>query len=131
MCSERSFPENRRKSGREPLPIHPQDAAARGLRDGDVVRVFNARGACPAGLVVSDGVRPGVIQPAAGAGSDPQQTGEGAGMDKHGNPDILTIDKGTSKMAQGPIAHTALVEVKIFMGQLPPISVHQAPATDR
>ncbi|KPK89461.1 MAG: biotin transporter BioY [Deltaproteobacteria bacterium SM23_61] len=115
--------------GREPVTMHPQDAAARGLREGDVVRVFNERGACLAGLIVSDGVRPGVIQLATGAWYDPQQTGEGASMDKHGNPNMLTIDRGTSKLAQGPIAHTALVEVERFAGELPPITVHQAPAT--
>jgi len=115
--------------GREPVTMHPQDAAVRGLRDGDIVRVFNERGACLAGLIVSDGVRPGVIQLATGAWYDPQHTGEGASMDKHGNPNMLTIDKGTSKLAQGPIAHTALVEVERFAGELPPITVHQAPAT--
>ena len=50
-------------------------------------------------------------------------------MDKHGNPNMLTIDKGTSKLAQGPIAHTALVEVERFAGELPALTVHQAPAT--
>jgi len=109
--------------------MHPQDAAARGLRDGDIVRVFNERGACLAGLIVSDGVRPGVIQLATGAWYDPQNASEGASMDKHGNPNMLTIDKGTSKLAQGPIAYTALVEVERFTGELPPITVHQAPAT--
>lgn len=32
--------------GREPIRIHPDDAAARELTDGDIVRVFNDRGAC-------------------------------------------------------------------------------------
>jgi biotin/methionine sulfoxide reductase len=117
--------------GREPVTMHPQDAAARGLRDGDIVRVFNDRGACLAGLILSDGVRPGVIQLATGAWYDPQHTGEGPSMDKHGNPNMLTIDKGTSKLAQGPIAHTALVEVERFSGELHPITAYQAPATDR
>lgn len=80
-------------------------------------------------MIVSDGVRPGVIQLATGAWYDPQHTGEGASMDKHGNPNMLTIDKGTSKLAQGPIAHTALVEVERFAGELPALTVHQAPAT--
>ena len=31
--------------GREPIRIHPHDAASRGIRDGDVVRVFNDLGA--------------------------------------------------------------------------------------
>jgi biotin/methionine sulfoxide reductase len=115
--------------GREPVTMHLQDAAARGLRDGDIVRIFNDRGACLAGLIVSDGIRPGVIQLPTGAWYDPEHAGEGASMDKHGNPNMLTIDKGTSKLAQGPIAHTALVEVERFSGELPPVTVHQAPAT--
>ena len=34
-------------AGREPIRIHPDDAAARGIADGDVVRVFNDRGVVP------------------------------------------------------------------------------------
>jgi len=113
--------------GREPLTMHPQDAAARGLRDGDIVRVFNERGACLAGLIVSDGVRPGVIQLATGAWYDPQNASEGASMDKHGNPNMLTIDKGTSKLAQGPIAYTALVEVERFTASCRPLSCTKRP----
>ena len=52
-----------RSPGREPLRMHPDDAAARGLADGDLVRVFNDRGACLAGLRV-------VRRPAAGRGAD-------------------------------------------------------------
>ena len=57
--------------GREPLWINPRDAAARGISDGDVVRVFNERGACLAGAVVTDAVRPGVMQLQTGAWYDP------------------------------------------------------------
>ena len=32
--------------GREVMRMHPADAAARGIADGDIVRLFNARGAC-------------------------------------------------------------------------------------
>ena len=32
--------------GREPVMIHPDDAAARGIDDGDILRLFNDRGAC-------------------------------------------------------------------------------------
>ncbi|MFP1591153.1 molybdopterin dinucleotide binding domain-containing protein [Escherichia coli] len=36
--------------GKEPVFINPQDASgARGIRNGDVVRVFNARGQVSAG----------------------------------------------------------------------------------
>ncbi len=38
-------------SGREALSINPEDAAERGIEDGEIVRVFNGRGACFAGAV--------------------------------------------------------------------------------
>ncbi|THF62824.1 molybdopterin oxidoreductase family protein [Pseudothauera nasutitermitis] len=43
------------------LEIHPQDAAARGLADGQRVRVFNTRGAFHASAVVTERIRPGVV----------------------------------------------------------------------
>lgn len=43
------------------LLIHPADAAARGVRDGDLVRVFNARGEHRAHARVSARARPGVV----------------------------------------------------------------------
>ena len=30
------------------------------------------------------------------------------------NPNVLTLDKAMSKLAQGPIAHTCLVEVEAY-----------------
>lgn len=98
-------------AGREPLTMHPDDAAARGLRPGEVVRVFNDRGACLAGLAISDAVRPGVVQIATGAWHDPERRGVPGALCKHGNANVLTRDKGTSQLGQGPSAHTNLVEV--------------------
>lgn len=43
------------------LEIHPTDAAPRGIRPGDGVRVFNSRGHFTAVAVVADTVRPGVV----------------------------------------------------------------------
>ena len=86
--------------------MHPSDAAARGLSEGQIVRLSNARGASLAGLRISDTIRPGVIQIATGAWWDPD--GETC---LHGNPNTLTPDKGTSRLAQGPIAHSCLVQV--------------------
>ncbi|MDX1821000.1 MAG: molybdopterin guanine dinucleotide-containing S/N-oxide reductase [Paracoccaceae bacterium] len=96
-----------RINGREPLTMNPEDARARGLIEGQTIRIFNARGACYAGLAISDTVRPGVVQIATGAWYDPD--GETC---LHGNPNTLTPDKGTSKLAQGPIAHSCLVQVE-------------------
>ena len=43
------------------LDIHPQDAAPRGIRTGDEVRVFNDRGSLTLTARVSDKPRPGVV----------------------------------------------------------------------
>ncbi|MGE0748952.1 MAG: molybdopterin guanine dinucleotide-containing S/N-oxide reductase, partial [Rhodospirillales bacterium] len=100
--------------GREPVWINPADAAARGIADGDVVRLYNGRGACLAGAFVTDRIRPGVVQVSTGAWYDPAEPGIPGSLDKHGNPNVLTIDKGTSQLAQAPIAQTVLVEVERF-----------------
>lgn len=49
---------------REGMPfciLHPEDAAKRGLKDGDQVRVFNDRGEIGLVLKVADEVQPGVL----------------------------------------------------------------------
>ncbi len=109
--------------GREPARMHPTEAAVRGLAEGDIIRVYNDRGACLAGLSISDAIAPGILQLATGAWYDPDETG----MCKHGNPNVLTHDKGTSRLAQGPSAHTCLVEVEKFTGELPPITAFDPP----
>jgi len=92
-----------------------------------VVRLFNDRGACLAGAVLSDQLIPGVVQLSTGAWYDPDENG----MCKHGNPNVLTRDRGTSKLAQGPSAHTCLVQVERFEGEPPPVTAHQPPAFAR
>ncbi|MEM8731449.1 MAG: molybdopterin-dependent oxidoreductase [Pseudomonadota bacterium] len=87
--------------------IHPEDAAARSIQSGDLVRVFNARGACRARADVSSDILQGVVALPTGAWyGDP-----GENIDPHGNPNVLTKDVGTSKLGQGCSAHTALVDV--------------------
>ncbi len=109
--------------GREPARLNPADAAARSITDGDVVRLFNDRGACLAGAVLSDAVAPGVVELATGAWYDPDPDG----MCKHGNPNVLTRDKGTSQLAQGPSSHTCLVDIERFEGEPPPITAFDPP----
>jgi biotin/methionine sulfoxide reductase len=97
--------------GREALAINPADAQARGIADGDVVRVFNLRGACYAGAVVTETVQKGVVRLSCGAWYDPAGDGDGAPC-AHGNANVLTRDHGTSRLGQGPSSATALVEVE-------------------
>lgn len=87
--------------------IHPRDAKARGIAGGDLVRVFNARGAARARAHLSDGIRQGVVALPTGAWfGDP-----GTNIDPHGNPNVLTRDTGTSRLGQGSSAHTTLVDL--------------------
>lgn len=99
-------------AGREPLTLHPQDAAAHDLSEGDVVKVYNMRGACLAGVRISDTVRRGVVQLSTGAWYDPDKPGLDVELCKHGNPNILTRDVGTSSLGQGNSAHTTLVRLE-------------------
>ena len=51
----------RRAAGEPTLEIHQDDADARGIRNGDAVRIFNARGAFHARALVGTSVRQGVV----------------------------------------------------------------------
>ncbi|MGV9801716.1 molybdopterin-dependent oxidoreductase [Mycobacterium sp. NPDC003449] len=113
--------------GREPIRMNPVDAAARGLRDGDVVRVFNDRGACLAGLVIDPRLRPDVVQLSTGAWFDPADPADPDSMCVHGNPNVLTDDVGTSSLARGCTGAHVLVQIEKFDGPLPPVRAHQPP----
>jgi biotin/methionine sulfoxide reductase len=114
--------------GREPVRIHPDDAAARGIADGDVVRLYNERGTCLAGAVLSDKVRSGVVQLSTGAWFDPDDPSADRPLCVHGNPNVLTRDVGTSRLAQGSIGQLTRVEIERFDGPLPPIRAFDPPA---
>jgi biotin/methionine sulfoxide reductase len=113
--------------GREPIRMHPVDAATRGLADGDVARVFNDRGACLAGVVVDDRLRRDVVQLSTGAWFDPADPPDPDAMCVHGNPNVLTDDAGTSSLARGCTGAHVLVQVERFDDPLPPVRAHQSP----
>jgi anaerobic selenocysteine-containing dehydrogenase len=50
-----------KEAGEPTLDIHPDDAAVRGIRDGDAARIRNERGSFVASARVSDKVRAGVV----------------------------------------------------------------------
>jgi biotin/methionine sulfoxide reductase len=114
-------------SGREPVRIHPRDAAARNIRDGDIVRLYNDRGACLAGAVLSETLRPGVIQLSTGAWYDPDDPDAEKPLCVHGNPNVLTRDIGTSRLAQGCTGQLALVEIERYDRPPPPVKAFNPP----
>ena len=114
-------------NGREPMTMNPVDAGVRNIQTGDIVRIFNDRGSCLAGVNLSENVMPGVIQLATGAWFDPIVPGQIGALCKHGNPNVLTMDRGTSSLAQGPTAHSTLVQVEKFNDDVPDVTAHLPP----
>ena len=51
--------------------MHPSTAAARGIKHGDVVSIFNERGTVLAGAYVTERIMPGVVYIDHGAKCDP------------------------------------------------------------
>ena len=107
-----SWSQSHKVGGRSPVWMHPDDALARGIADGDAVELFNERGACLAGAVLTQDIRPGVLKLSTGAWWDPLEPGVPGSLDLHGNPNVLTRDVGASRLSQGCSAQTCLVEVR-------------------
>jgi biotin/methionine sulfoxide reductase len=112
--------------GREPVLIHPDDAATRGIAEGDVVEMFNARGSCLVGARITDEVRRGCVFLWTGAWWDPDFS-DPRMRDRHGNPNSLTHDLRTSSLSQSPAAHSTMVDLRKVEGALPDVLAHQPP----
>jgi anaerobic selenocysteine-containing dehydrogenase len=93
----------------EPLWINPADAAARGINNGDVVKIYNERGAVLGGAYVTERVMPGVVYMDHGARYDPIVPGE---LDRGGAINTITPHNITSKNATGMVVSGFLVEVE-------------------
>jgi trimethylamine-N-oxide reductase (cytochrome c) len=92
----------------EPLWINPADAAARGIADGDVVKVYNERGVVLGGANVTERIMPGVVYMDHGARYDPIVPGE---LDRGGAINTITPHNVTSRNATGMVVSSFLVEV--------------------
>ena len=77
--------------------------------------------------MVTDAIRPGVVQLATGAWFDPLDSAEIGSLDKHGNPNVLTLDIGTSPLAQGTSALTALVDIERWDQPAPAVRAFTPP----
>ena len=113
--------------GREPVVLNRQDANARGITDGDVVRIWNERGETYAGAVVREDVIAGVALLATGAWYTPGDPRIAASPDLHGNPNVLTRDVPTSRLTQGSTAQSVLVEVAKAPADAPYRDPHAVP----
>ncbi|WGY02893.1 molybdopterin-dependent oxidoreductase [Nocardioides sp. QY071] len=101
-----------KSDGRERVSLHPRAAARLGIADGDVVRVFNDRGACLAVARTDDGIHERVALMATGGWWDPEIPGEPGATCLQGNPNVLTPDIPTSRLAQASSAQTCVVSIR-------------------
>jgi anaerobic selenocysteine-containing dehydrogenase/Fe-S-cluster-containing dehydrogenase component len=89
------------------LDIHPADAAARGLAEGDVAAVFNDRGRVELGVRLDAGLRPGVVHILEGRCHE-------------GDPDVNALtDAGVTDVNHGGTFYECLVEVERSPGPGP------------
>ncbi len=91
--------------------INPLDAEARGIRDGDRVKVFNQRGATIAPCQVTGRIMPGVIDIPAGSWWAPDEQG----VDQRGSTNVLTSEKWTP-WAFSNALHTIMVQIEKVEG---------------
>ena len=87
--------------------INPIDASARGIRDGDQVRVFNKRGETRVLAKVTPRIMPGVAAMGEGAWLNRDEKG----VDHAGSFNVLTTQR-PSPLAKGDPMHTNLVDIQ-------------------
>ncbi len=92
------------------ITIGAADAGSRGIREGDMVRVFNDRGEMTIPAHLSERIMPGVVAIPEGAWYHPDENG----VDRGGCPNVLTRNV-TSPAGAFP-SNTALVQVEKVEG---------------
>ncbi|MDU9711211.1 molybdopterin guanine dinucleotide-containing S/N-oxide reductase [Helicobacter pylori] len=98
--------------GREPVMINELDANKLGIRHGEIVEVFNARGRLLAGAFVTKNIRQGVLSIQKGAWYDPEDARVRNPRCNAGHVNTLTSLRPTSSMTQAISANTALVNIR-------------------
>ncbi|MGL2527702.1 molybdopterin guanine dinucleotide-containing S/N-oxide reductase [Helicobacter pylori] len=98
--------------GREPVMINELDANKLGIRHGEIVEVFNARGRLLAGAFVTKNIRQGVLSIQEGAWYDPEDVNTRNPRCNAGSVNTLTSSRPTSSMMQAISVNTTLVNIR-------------------
>jgi anaerobic selenocysteine-containing dehydrogenase len=98
--------------GEPHLDMHPQDAAARGISQGDTVRVFNDRGSMQARVRVTEKARPGLVvglsiwwKKFAGDGKNANEVTSQRLTDMGNAPTFYDVLVQVEKLQQPVVAH--------------------------
>lgn len=121
------YSQREKRNGREVCTLNPQDAQRAGIKDGEVIELFNIRGHVLASARLSENVMPGVVQLPTGAWYDPVDAAAARPLCRHGNPNVLTQDIGTSSLAQGCTGQITVVQVRKFSGPAPAVRAFLSP----
>ncbi|ARB74022.1 trimethylamine-N-oxide reductase TorA [Pasteurella multocida] len=126
LCESKALRETYAIQDREPLFINPEDAKRLGIVHGDLVRVYNDRGQAIVGAHVSDNFPQGVLRLQEGAWYSPLDEKVGS-IDTYGDPNTMSLDIGSSSLAQAVSANTCLVNIEKFVGQAPAVTGFHGP----
>jgi trimethylamine-N-oxide reductase (cytochrome c) len=94
----------------EPVWTHPSDAAKRGIKHGDIVKVYNERGCVLGGAYITERIMPGVVKMDHGASVDLISIEDR--IDRGGAINLICPSKTTSKNVPGMVVSGFLVEVE-------------------
>ena len=96
----------------EPMWMHPADAKARNLAEGDIVYVYNDRGKVMSALHITERVMPGTIWQTYGAWEDPLDPTEEKPIDRSGNMNTISNPAPMSVHHVAGGYNSTLVEVE-------------------
>lgn len=97
--------------------LNPQEAEARRIQHGDLIKVYNDRGVVLGIAQITGRVRPGTIHCYTSSGVyDPLESGKAYSPDRGGCINILTPGRMISKNAPGMACNTCLVEIAKWDG---------------
>jgi len=118
-CSVRDIREHRvRKDGHYYLVarINREDAAARGICDDDLIRLWNNRGSVVCAAQLTDRLRPGVVS-ASTASAEYRPAGEpGKSTDLGGCINMLNPSKAIARKTHGIRPNTTLIQIEKWTG---------------
>ena len=95
----------------EPMWIHPETAAARGISHRDIVKIYNERGIVLCAAYVTERLMPGVVYVDHGSRYDPIAPGK---IDRGGCINCITPSSMTSKNSTGMAVSGFLVEAELL-----------------
>ena len=98
------------------IRINPEDAKVRGIKNDDIVKVYNDRGAVLCAAQVTERIRPGVVHSYESSATYEPIGEPGESPDRGGCINLLTPHRFISKNACGMAPNSCLVEVEKWRG---------------